>query len=265
MSIGKRIKKARLEMGLSQGQLCGEVITRNMLSLIENDKSRPSMETLQHFAAALSKPMSYFLEEDAVYSPNQAAMIAAEAAYADKDYKAVLVSLDNYTAPDPVFDNARYLLEVLACERLAEQAIADGKQIYALNLLTQADKAAQKTPYAPDPEHRTLLRYAADPKTAENTTVSTAKALLLRAENAILRRNYPLAATILEAAEVRPPRWYLLRGTAAFHMKEGALAVRYLSAAEEHFPREVPLLLEQAYILENDYTKAYEIANKYKR
>lgn len=264
MGIGKRIKDARKAAGLTQGQLCGEVITRNMLSLIENDKARPSTETLQHLATALSKPMSYFLEEDTVYSPNQAAMIAAEAAYRDKDFKAVLVSLDNYTAPDPVFDNLRHLLEVLACENLAEEAIAAGKTIYALNLLKQADEAAAKTPYAPSPDRRTLLRYRADPKTAENAVLSTTSALLVRAENAILRRNYPLAAKILEATEDRPPRWHLLRGTAAFHMKDAKLAVCCLENAEEHFPREVPLLLEQAYLLQKDYTKAYEIASKYK-
>lgn len=265
MSLGKRIKDARLAAGLTQGQLCGEVITRNMLSLIENDKARPSTETLQHFAAALCKPMSYFLEEDTVYSPNQAAMIAAEAAYRDKDYKTVLVSLDNYTAPDAVFDNLRYLLEVLACENLAEEAIAAGKTIYALNLLKQADTAAAKTPYAPSPDRRAILRWQADPKTAETASVSTTSALLVRAESAILRRNYPLAAKILDVTEDRPPRWHLLRGTAAFHMKDAKLAVHCLNAAEEHFPREVPLLLEQAYLLQKDYTKAYEIANKYKR
>ena len=36
MDIGSRIKQARLEAGLSQRQLCGDTITRNMLSLIEN-------------------------------------------------------------------------------------------------------------------------------------------------------------------------------------------------------------------------------------
>lgn len=265
MSLGKRIYDARKAAGLTQGQLCGEVITRNMLSLIENDKARPSTETLQHFAAALSKPMSYFLEEDTVFSPNQAAMIAAEGAYRDKDYNAVLVSLGEYTAPDPVFDNVRYLLEVLACENLAEEAISQGKTVYALNLLKQADTAAARTPYAPDPQRRTILRWQADPKSAETAIVSTANALMVRAENAILRRNYPLAAKLLDATEDRPHRWYLLRGTAAFHMKEGKLAVTCLENAEEHFPREVPLLLEQAYLLQKDYAKAYEIANKYKR
>ena len=35
MELGQRIKQARLEAGLSQRQLCGQRLTRNMLSLIE--------------------------------------------------------------------------------------------------------------------------------------------------------------------------------------------------------------------------------------
>ena len=61
MELGQRIRAARLEAGLSQRQLCGEVITRNMLSQIENGSARPSMDTLQYLAAQLGKPVSFFL------------------------------------------------------------------------------------------------------------------------------------------------------------------------------------------------------------
>ena len=66
MELGQRLKQARLEAGLSQRQLCGEEITRNMLSQIENGSARPSMDTLRYLAARLGKPMGYFLEEQAV-------------------------------------------------------------------------------------------------------------------------------------------------------------------------------------------------------
>ena len=51
MELGEKLRKARLEAGLSQRQLCGEEITRNMLSLIENGSAKPSMKTLQYLAA----------------------------------------------------------------------------------------------------------------------------------------------------------------------------------------------------------------------
>ena len=58
MELGQRLKAARLEMGLSQRQLCGDVITRNMLSQIENGSARPSMDTLRYLAAQLGRPIA---------------------------------------------------------------------------------------------------------------------------------------------------------------------------------------------------------------
>lgn len=69
MELGEKLLKARQEAGLSQRQLCGEVITRNMLSQIEHGTARPSMETLRYLASRLEKPISYFLEEDLDAAP----------------------------------------------------------------------------------------------------------------------------------------------------------------------------------------------------
>ena len=79
MTLGEKIKQARLEAGLSQRQLCGEEVTRNMLSQIENGSAKPSMATLSYFATRLGKSVSFFLEEEAVCSPNQEIMTAARA------------------------------------------------------------------------------------------------------------------------------------------------------------------------------------------
>ena len=70
MELGQKLRLARQEAGLSQRQLCGEVITRNMLSQIENGSAKPSMETLRYLAGRLGKSVSFFLEEDAVLSSN---------------------------------------------------------------------------------------------------------------------------------------------------------------------------------------------------
>ena len=65
MVLGEKIRRERLEAGLSQRQLCGGEVTRNMLSLIENGAAKPSMKTLTLFAQRLGKPVSYFLDEEA--------------------------------------------------------------------------------------------------------------------------------------------------------------------------------------------------------
>ncbi|MBP1736663.1 MAG: helix-turn-helix protein [Oscillospiraceae bacterium] len=61
MSLGQKIKAARLERGLTQKELVGDYITRNMLSKIENDAATPSVRTLEYLAKALDLPTGYFL------------------------------------------------------------------------------------------------------------------------------------------------------------------------------------------------------------
>ena len=64
MELGEKILQTRKALGLSQRQLCGDTITRNMLSQIENGAARPSMTTLGYLAQRLGKPISYFLEDE---------------------------------------------------------------------------------------------------------------------------------------------------------------------------------------------------------
>ena len=97
MELGEKIRIARLDAGLSQRQLCGGEITRNMLSLIENGSARPSMKTLEYLAGQLGKPVSWFVDEQA---PDQEKLICS----------------------------ARNL-------QLAWEALATGKEIYAAQLL----------------------------------------------------------------------------------------------------------------------------------
>ena len=262
MELSQRIKNARLEAGLSQRQLCAGAVTRNMLSLIESGKARPSMDTLRHFSQILGKPMSYFLDEDTVTSPNQQVMQAAEAAYEAGNFSAVLATLEDYCAPDAVFDQTRYLLELLSCEALAEQAVADGKNTYALRLLDRADALAANTIYAPDPRRSTLLRYRADPSTAANTRLPIADEMLLHAEAALLAQDFTRAAQLLDVCPKQPPRWGLLRGAAALRLGDTRGAVEYLQAAQTAFPAEASPLLEQAYLAQGDYRRAYEYAKR---
>ena len=61
MTLGQKIKAARLKQGMTQKELVGEYITRNMLSKIENDSATPSVRTLEYLAGALGLPTGYFL------------------------------------------------------------------------------------------------------------------------------------------------------------------------------------------------------------
>ena len=63
MTLGQKIRSARIERGMTQKELVGDHITRNMLSRIENDSAMPSMRTLEYIAARLDLPAGYFIAD----------------------------------------------------------------------------------------------------------------------------------------------------------------------------------------------------------
>lgn len=65
MTLGQKIRSLRKERGFTQAALCGEHMTRNMLSQIENDIATPSLQTVCFLAKQLSVPAGYLLDDDA--------------------------------------------------------------------------------------------------------------------------------------------------------------------------------------------------------
>ncbi len=62
--LGKKIKLARVENDLSQGQLAELIKAKQKsISRYETGAAVPSLETLLKIANALKKPAAYFLEE----------------------------------------------------------------------------------------------------------------------------------------------------------------------------------------------------------
>ena len=263
MELGTRLKQARLEAGLSQRQLCGDLITRNMLSQIENGSARPSMDTLRQLAARLGKPMGYFLEEQAVTSPNQACMARARLAQA----KEVLEILADYQSPDPVFDAERWLLEALACLDLAQTVIDEGRLGYAATLLERAAAAGAATPYyTPETERRRLLlchrAKALSPSQLTSQLPDISDELLLRAEAALEQGQRQRCIHLLESCECTEEQWHYLYA-------ECLLAEKDYAAAAEHYRKAPQTMavyakLEACFRELEDYKMAYFYACKQK-
>lgn len=55
---GKRIKEARISKKMTQSEVVGDFITRNMLSQIESGAATPSVKTLEYLAETLDIPIS---------------------------------------------------------------------------------------------------------------------------------------------------------------------------------------------------------------
>lgn len=63
-TIGEKLKKLRLLRNLTQNDLAGEHVSRNMICQIERGAGNPSLQSLKHLAKALSVDPGYFLSEE---------------------------------------------------------------------------------------------------------------------------------------------------------------------------------------------------------
>ena len=260
MELGQKLKQTRLEQGLSQRQLCGDAITRNMLSQIENGTAQPSMDTLRYLAGVLGKSMGYFLEEEAVTSPNQQIMARARQAFERQDWEGVPAILEQYIAPDPVFDWEMHYLSALSRLCLADKVLQEGKTAYAETLLAQAAPDGAQTPYYTRQleQRRLLLLFAARPDRARELyrllPPEPDRTLLLAAAQP------DRAAAILDADPQDRPGWHLLRGDAYYHEKAYALARQHYEKAPQ--TRQTLEKLEVCCRELEDYKAAYDYACK---
>ena len=63
MNIGERIRELRISKLMTQADLAGDRITRNMLSCIENGSANPSLSTIVYIAGRLGVPAGFLLAE----------------------------------------------------------------------------------------------------------------------------------------------------------------------------------------------------------
>ena len=88
--LGKRIKEARLAKKMTQSELVGTFITRNMLSRIESGNACPSVKTLEYLAGRLDLPAGSLIsdevqgEEDSDRNAQQ--LITVKRLYNESDY-----------------------------------------------------------------------------------------------------------------------------------------------------------------------------------
>lgn len=264
MTLGEKLRTARLEAGLSQRQLCGDLITRNMLSQIENGAASPSMATLTALASRLGKPVGWFLGEE-TRSGNSAIMARAREHYDQGKYRETLEALKDYQEPDGDFDRECALLQALTLLALGEEALEQGRTGLAREYLNRAEPwlASGYCREALTIRRLLLLARLGEPVGANLPDVD--EVLLFKAEEALKGKDPARAQTLLAAAETREPRWQLLRGRCCLASQDWQGAAQALSQAEEAFPEETVPLLEEAYRQMGDYRRAYEYACRQKK
>lgn len=63
MKTGEKIKKLRTDRGLTQKEVCGDFMTRNMLSSIESGNATPSLATIYYLAERFDIDAGYLISE----------------------------------------------------------------------------------------------------------------------------------------------------------------------------------------------------------
>ncbi|GAC1487517.1 MAG: hypothetical protein NVS1B1_03380 [Candidatus Limnocylindrales bacterium] len=81
-TLGERVRAARREAGLTQGQVAGAELTKGFISQVEAGQVRPSIRSLQLIAGRLGRPLEYFLGDEPLADSKRSAFhrLAAEAA-----------------------------------------------------------------------------------------------------------------------------------------------------------------------------------------
>ncbi|MFB3161024.1 helix-turn-helix transcriptional regulator [Neobacillus sp. 179-J 1A1 HS] len=115
--LGDRIRKLRKQKKLTLEALAGQGLTKGMLSLIENNKAQPSMESLAYIAKGLGVEVTDLLEEVSTLELREV-LEKAEQLYNEKKekatdkYKQLLTLLEPYIKNLPQGYEAARLLDI---------------------------------------------------------------------------------------------------------------------------------------------------------
>lgn len=129
--LGKKIRDERKRVKLTQSELSRGIVTRNMLSRIENGNAVPSLTTLMLFAERLNVSLTYLLDDadDGSESQNLRLLSLAENEYRDGNYEGCLSYLSSLSTrsdeSDRLTARTEYLLamEYLNCGSLYKAQI----------------------------------------------------------------------------------------------------------------------------------------------
>ncbi len=146
MTLGEKIRQERKKRKLTQKELAGEKITRNMISLIEKDLANPSIETLKYISERLELPLSYLVSEgdDAFYYAKKEAIDGIKASYTAGNYAVTVTRIDKLEKTD---DELSFILADSHFQ-IGKKAMKSGSLFSAGKHLTRALELCDATCYS---------------------------------------------------------------------------------------------------------------------
>lgn len=122
---GRRIKEARISKKMTQSEVVGTFITRNMLSQIESGAAAPSLKTLEYLASVLDIPISSLMpqgenDEDGTLLSDTEVLINSKKLYCEKHYREAAAALQSVDRNSPLYDEVT-AVRARCCLGLAKQ------------------------------------------------------------------------------------------------------------------------------------------------
>ena len=280
MTLGQKLRQIRLSKGLSQSQVAGDCVTRNMLSQIENDQASPSMRTLEHLAQALGVSVGWLLSDEQTDAAMER-MRRARTLFRERNFEGCLALF----AQDEPGDDETLLLRSMAAGELAEQLLLDEQISRAKELAALSLEWNRKSLYGTAQAQIMALDVLARAAILENCpdeAVERYRASYLEGQNAVryhftmarfhLQQEHIQAAereiwSIAELPEASRGEYLILRGKIAAKREQYENAALYFHQAEElslgrMLERELYEGLEICCRELGDYQQAYLYASK---
>ncbi len=146
--MGEKIRRIRREKGLTQKQLAGDKVTRNMISLIESGREFPSASTIVHIAEKLEIPAGYLFatspDEEGMYE-KELIISGLRKAFEKDDHDTCLKLLAGF--PDDGMDDELLYIYAVSLLRNALMLADRLNLAEALKKLALADETGSRSVY----------------------------------------------------------------------------------------------------------------------
>lgn len=283
-TLGQKVKEVRLAKKMTQKELAGDYITRNMLSQIENDSATPSIKTMEYIASVLEKPMSYFMDNDVRYIEGGLVEEMLKR-YEEQDYLACIEQIEEHFTKFPQGHNNNLLRNIYTncCMKAASALKEEGKYEDSKILYEKILKYENDLLFESD-----VILYNVYSQLAEVNgyleTVEISKEFDEKATNMV---NKMLASRVIqgiyisfiegqydevikristleisELDEYNKGRYYMMIGSAYYYKEDYHRAIKYLEVAIDYYiNKPYNSVLEMIY---DELSRSYSQLEEYK-
>lgn len=298
LTLGERIKEARLEKQLTQKEVSGDFITRNMLSQIENGLAKPSIKTIEYIAKKLDKPLTYFMDamvEEDLYHNQISKLDNIIDSYTKKEWDnciegltKIINSLDSKKVPLNIREIYLLMYRCLAYKgfELFNENMSKEAEEYLIKSLSYQQKIPYLDVYLKSKillclAHVSLLldrvddaeEYFSEYEQIYLIKELSSQSLLIKGEILLRKKRYKDCTELLEKNksinDINNFNYYFLLGRAYFEQEKYSESIdvfskcyEFVEESDNQRPNFLHKYIAESYSKIGDFEKAYEFMRK---